>query len=154
MSKLIKIFLLFVIILSPLQNPIFASGPESLILGNSEGSTAKEPPQIMETPDPTALKLNWWEYFDVKNPPEFAQRIQAESQLLYSQLSRLSGKDLELATSLINNILMHLNAILAAKQQPLNRFYPLTRSISKSSLTTKLNSSLSTKKMMKKTLRI
>lgn len=118
MSKLIKIFLLFVIILSPLQNPIFASGPESLILGNSEGSTAKEPAQAMETPDPTALKLNWWEYFDVKNPPEFAQRIQAESQLLYSQLSRLSGKDLELATSLINNILMHLNAILAAKQQP------------------------------------
>lgn len=98
----------------------FAGGPESVVLGD-EISSLMQPnpdPQNAEVPDPTSLKLNWWEYFETKNPQEFAQRIGTSSQQLYSLLTRLSGQEHENATALINNIIMHFNSLLAAKQQP------------------------------------
>lgn len=82
----------------------------------SQASAAE--PENFEIPDPTSLKLNWWDYFDVKNPTEFAQRISSYNQYLHSLSTRLSGQDLENATALINNIMMHFNTLLAAKQQP------------------------------------
>lgn len=117
MSYLIKIILVIHLFAFSYSDFAFSSSPESLMMGDfsTPSSNDTPPPEI---PDPTSLKLTWWDYFDVKTPQEFSQRIQAENQLLYSQLSRLTGKDQESATSLINNIMMHFNAILAAKQQP------------------------------------
>lgn len=83
----------------------------SILLPNAEQK------QNTEIPDPTSLKLNWWDYFEVKDPQEFSQRISAASQQLYSLLPRLSEQDHETASALINNIIMHFNTLLAAKQQ-------------------------------------
>ncbi len=100
---------------------VHAKSAEFLTLAEDRSSdlevnTAEQP--NTDIPDPTSLKLNWWEYFDVKNPVELAQHISAVNQSLYSQLSRLSGQDYESGTVLMNNIMMHFNTLLAAKQQP------------------------------------
>ena len=72
----------------------------------------------LEIPDPVSLKLNWWEYFDTQDTQELAQRISSIHQALYALLPRLSGDEYDQAYSLINNTMMHLNALLAVKQQP------------------------------------
>ena len=96
------------------------SSVESLVLTDDFSSllhsNTEERP--IEIPDPTSLKLNWWDYFEVKTSQEFSQRINAASQHLFSLLPRLSGQEQESATALVNNIAMHFNALLASKQQP------------------------------------
>lgn len=120
MSYLIKIIIFINCITFALPGIAYSSSADSLILGEDISTilhpNAEQPP--LEIPDPTALKLNWWEYFEVKNPHEFSERINAASQQLHSLLSRVSEQDHETASALINNIIMHFNALLAAKQQP------------------------------------
>jgi potassium-dependent mechanosensitive channel len=119
MSYLIKVILLFYCFTLALPAAAFSGPAESMILGDDISSLISIPneQQNSDVPDPTSLKLNWWDYFDVKTPQEFSQRINASSQHLHSLLSRLSGQDLETATSYINNIVMQYNSLFSFKQQ-------------------------------------
>lgn len=108
----------FIIYLALLPTLVFSSGAESLMMGEDTSHHPSHHEQAtLEIPDPTSLKLNWWDYFETKNAQEFSQRIHATSQQLHAQLARLSGQDHETASALINNIIMHFNALLAIKQQ-------------------------------------
>lgn len=111
-----RFFLYFLFILAPLH---LFSGAESIILGDDITSIIQpaEKQQKAEMPDPSNLKLNWWEYFEINDAQELAQRMTTMNQYLYSLLPRLNGQEHEKATALINNTIMHLNALLSAKQQ-------------------------------------
>lgn len=119
MSYFIKLILFFSCLTLTISGNAFPTGAASSILGDEVSSllqpSSEQKP--LETPDPTSLKLNWWEYFDVKNPQEFAQRINTSSQHLHTLLSKLTEQDHESASALVNNIIMHFNSLLAVKQQ-------------------------------------
>ena len=119
MKKLLNLIIFVVCVAFAFPTVTFASGTESLILGDDIASLVQPAEQpTPEMPDPTALKLNWWDYFEVKNSQELSQRISASSQNLYTLLARLSPQEQETATAFINNIMMHFSALLAIKQQP------------------------------------
>lgn len=120
MSYLIKIILAINCFIFALPSICPGSSAESLVFGENISSViqSNSETQNVEIPDPASLKLNWWDYFDVKEPYEFSQRIGTISQHLHSLLPRLSGEEQETATALINHIIMHFNSLLAAKQQP------------------------------------
>lgn len=120
MSYLIKILFFFACFAFSVQGIAFSAGTESLILGEdiSAHLQSNAEAQNTEVPNPSSLKLNWWEYFEVKDPQEFSQRLSTISQQLYALLPRLTGQEHDTATALVNNIIMHFNSLLAIKQQP------------------------------------
>jgi potassium-dependent mechanosensitive channel len=101
--------LLLCIIFSP---PSLFSSPALL---EDMGFSTPSHTEVVEVPNPGSLNPQWWRYFEV-DKPELTQRVAAVQQQLQMQIRSLPLDSQESASTLFNQWIVNMNALIGAKK--------------------------------------